>query len=249
MNEMMNNENISQADFERIEKYITRKMKGIEKVNFEKELHTDPVLKAKFDELKGIIEGIEKAELKAKLEQIHTEAEAQGENGFRKKSRFNRIYLSTAASVIIIVFITTLLFLRPKEHERLFTQYFKSDPGLVTAMSSTDVNYEFERGMVDYKSGEYQSAIDRWTPLLAKSPENDTLNYFLGTANLELKDTEPAIDRLKKVTKEPQSKFFNEAHWYLALAYILENQIEDAALVLKNTNHPSKKELLNKLDK
>jgi tetratricopeptide (TPR) repeat protein len=111
------------------------------------------------------------------------------------------------------------------------------------------MNYEFERGMVDFKLEHYQSAIDRWEPLLTENPANDTLNYFLGTAYLELKNTEPAIARLKKVTEKPQSKFINEAHWYLALAYILENRTEDAVKILENTNHPSKAELLNKLNR
>ena len=249
MNDMVNKENISQAEFERIEKYIMLKMTETEKTEFDNELRTDPELKAKFEELKYIIEGIEKVALKEELEQIHARSEAQDEKGFRKKSGLNRNYFSIAASVIIVALISTMLFLRPKENERLFADYFESDPGLVTAMSSNDIDYEFERGMVDYKSGEYKAAIDRWKPLLAENPANDTLNYFLGTAHLELNNTGLAIARLKEVTKEPQSRFFNEAHWYLALAYLLENKTEDAFKALEKTSHPSKKELLSKLDK
>jgi len=33
--------------------------------------------------------------------------------------------------------------------------YYKADPGLLTAMSSA-ISYEFDRGIVDYKSANYQ---------------------------------------------------------------------------------------------
>jgi tetratricopeptide (TPR) repeat protein len=239
-------DDISPSDLERFESYIAHKMKGDEKVNFEKELINDPLLKAKFNEIKNIIEGIEKIEFKNKLEQIHREMDV-GKDRPGNKFIFNWKYLSVAASVLVIALISIFIFNQPKKNEKLFADYFKSDPGLVTAMSNRDMNYEFERGMIDYKSEKYQSAIDRWEQLLAENIANDTLNYFLGTAYLELKNPEPAITRLKKVTENPQSKFIDEAYWYLALAYILENRTEDAVMVLENTNHPSKEELLKKL--
>ena len=98
------------------------------------------------------------------------------------------------------------------------------------------------------KCGDYQSAIDRWNLLLAKDSASDTLNYFLGTAYLELKNTKPAIVMLTRVTEIPQSKFVNEAYWYLALAYILEDRKEDAISALRKTNHPLKTELITKLE-
>ena len=39
-------------------------------------------------------------------------------------------------------------------HQKLFAQFYQEDPGLITAMSS-EGQYEFDRAMVDYKSGNY----------------------------------------------------------------------------------------------
>ena len=246
---MNHKQDISQTDFERIEKYLINAMAGDEKINFEIELNTDPVLKAKFDELKSIMEGIEKIELKETLNQFHREMEENGNGSKVRKLHFNWKPLTVAASVIVLAVVSVLYYNRPDTNERLFAGYYKTDPGLVTAMSATDMNYEFERGMVDFKSGEYQSAIDRWEPLLSKNPASDTLNYFLGTSYLELKNTTKAISRLKKVTEIPQSKFLSDAYWYLALAYVLENRKEDAIQALNKTNHPLKPKLLTKLEK
>jgi len=118
----------------------------------------------------------------------------------------------------------------------------------VTAMSSKGIDYEFERGMVDFKSGEFQSAVNRWEALLAGNPNSDTLNYFLGTAYLELGYSAQAIQNLHKVSENSQSKFVDDANWYLALAYILEDKKDEARQALIRTNHPLKAELLNQLD-
>lgn len=241
-------QDISQAEFERIEKFITKQMTDQEKVNFKKELKGNLLFKAKFDEIINITEGIERAELKEMLDKFHQEMGEQEKNHPAKPIFLNRKFLSVAASVLIIVVISTLLLVRPNKNQRLFAEYFSSDPGLVTAMSAKDKHYEFERGMVDFKTENYLEAVNRWEPLSAANPANDTLNYFLGVAYLELKKTDSAIVRLERATTVSQSKFINEAYWYLALAYILENRKEDAANALQNTNHPSKTKLLNELN-
>lgn len=241
-------QDISQDEFDRIEKFITHQMTEKEKANFEKEVNTNPLFKAKFDEIKDITEGIERAELKEMLDKFHQEMEEQEKNHRKKLFFLNRKFLSVAASFLIIVFISTLLLVRPNKNQRLFAEYFSSDPGLVTAMSAKDKHYEFERGMVDFKTKNYNDAVNRWAPLASANPANDTLNYFLGVAYLELEETDSAIVRLEKATTVSQSKFINEAYWYLALAYILENRKEDAANALQNTNHPSKTKLLNELN-
>ena len=243
---MNQKQEISQADFERIEKYLSNKMAEDEKLDFEKELIVDSVLKSKFDELKALLEGVEKVEFKEVLNQFHQEMEAENKNQ-GEQVWFNRKSLLVAASVLIIAIISVLYFNKPKNNEQLFAQFYKTDPGLVTAMSSKEMDYEFERGMVDFKSGEIQSAIERWNPLLAENPASDTLNYFLGVADLELKNTSQAIQRLQNVAGNPQSKFADDANWYLALAYILEDRKTEAVRALNQTSHASKEDLLNQL--
>ncbi len=238
---------ISQADFERIEKYIFNQMMEDEKIRFENELKTNPVLKSKYNGVKDIIEGIESAGMKEKLNQFHSEMEER--KGYGNMFRFNWKPFSIAASVVIVTVVSILFYTRPTANERLFNEYYNTDPGLVTAMSAKGMNYEFERGMVDYKTGDFQLAIDRWEPLLAENPSNDTLNYFLGISYLELRNTPEAIPRLEKVAEKTQGKFTDEANWYLALAYLLEGQKNDAIRALNNTDYPLKPELLTQLEK
>lgn len=247
--EMDHKKNISQAEFERIEKYLLNQMNAEDKLDFEKELSEDSDLQEKLEEIKTLTEGIEKLELMESLNQFHREMKEEENTAPQKIIRFNWKPFSVAASVILIAAISILYYNRPDRNERLFTKYYTTDPGLVTAMSANEDNYEFERGMVDFKSGKFQLAIDRWEPLLANNPTGDTLNYFLGTSYLELQNTAKAISRLEKVTENPESKFLNDAWWYLALAYTRDGDKDKAIMALRKTNHSAKNELLNQLEK
>lgn len=133
--------------------------------------------------------------------------------------------------------------IRPDANERLFASYYQADPGLVTAMGSSG-EYAFDRGMVDYKIGEFAAAIQRWEALLPEKPGNDTLNYFLGTAHLGLKNTTPAKQYLDSVAKQESSPFREDAFWYLALVNILDKDYEAAMLNLHKSNHPKKADLM-----
>lgn len=243
---MTNINNISQEEFERIEAYILNKMPAVERKRFEAGLKADSEMNKKFLEMKDILDGIEETALRNKLQQYHEELQNDKTRNFKKDARFNWRPLLAAASILLIVVVSMVL-LNGDKNDRLFAQFFNPDPGLVTAMSSHSDNYEFERGMVDYKTGNYEAALERWQPLLTKRPDSDTLNYFFGSAYMIKRQAGEAIPYFKKVTQNVQSQFLNDAYWYLALAYLKQDKTTDAVKALSHTNHPKKEELLNKL--
>jgi tetratricopeptide (TPR) repeat protein len=82
---------------------------------------------------------------------------------------------------------------------------------------------------------------------LAEKPENDTLNYFIGSAHLALKDVKIAQSYLEKVTRLPEGRFSQEAYWYLALSYLSEGEFELAKKALAKSDHPDKEALMEAL--
>ncbi|MFB6341678.1 tol-pal system YbgF family protein [Saccharicrinis sp. FJH62] len=238
--------NISQAEFERLESYILNRMDQDEKTKLEAELQHDPVLMEKYTEIRQLMECIEEVEIREKMDQFHEEIERNQKNGRTKKLfLFSRAF-AVAASVIILLVLLVYLFMRPDRNQRLYAGFYQPDPGLVTAMSSSS-DYEFDRAMVDFKIGNYKAAIKRWEPLLESRPESDTLNYFIGSAYLAENDAASAIPKFKKVAQNPKSDFRNDANWYLALAYLLNDENDKAKEILKQTSHPRKDELLRKI--
>jgi tetratricopeptide (TPR) repeat protein len=249
-----NNNHISQEEFEKFERYILGHMEEQERIAFENEIATDRILSQKLEDIKVILEGVEEAAFRNNLDEIHQELQKDSsEPTVPKKPIDKNVKLipwktfSIAASLFFMAgFFAWLLLFKSDPNERLFMAYYQADPGLVTAMSS-EANYEFDRGMVDYKSGLYPEALQRWELLLEEKPDNDTLNYFVGSAHLAMKETKKAQYYLQKVMQLHEGRFSQDAYWYLALSYLSDGETELAKKTLEKSDHPDKEALLEAL--
>ncbi len=216
-------------------------MSADEQAAFEAGLQHDDQLRAKFEEARLLFTGIAEAGLKDKLPAFHQNVPA---GTATKPRRFGWIRIAAAAAVLVVV--AALFLSRTPEHEKIYADFYEADPGLSTAMGTTD-DYAFHRGMIDYKTGNYAGAIEQWRPLLTASPASDTLNYYTGLAFLGMKKTDSTTYYLQRVAALSGSAFQQEARWYQALALIRENRKEEAIRVLEQANHPGKEKLLSRL--
>lgn len=244
---MDTSDNISQQEFERIESYILGLMTDEEKKSFEAELNLDPKLRANVKDLKVLLQDVERASLKESMDEYHAELKATPVVPMLPHKQFNWKPLAIAASVLFLLAISLWVFLgNSNENEKLYTAYYQPDPGMVTAMGLPS-NYEFDRGMVDYKTGDYQAAITRWEKLLAEKPDNDTLNYFLGSAFLAIDDTELAKSYLEKTSLMESSIFQKEASWYMGLSLLKSGNNTEAIKYLQKSGRDEAAELVEKL--
>ncbi|MCS4435755.1 tetratricopeptide repeat protein [Aquiflexum gelatinilyticum] len=245
---MDSNNLYSQQEFERIESYILGLMTEEEKLSFESELKIDQNLKTRYEDIKVLLQEVELASLKDSMEVFHAELKSSTPVGpINSKKPFTWKPLAVAASLLFLLAITLWVFLgNTNENEKLFTAYYQPDPGMVTAMG-TNSNYEFDRGMVDYKTGDYQAAITRWEKLLAQKPHNDTLNYFLGSALLAVGDDKLALPFLQKTLETESGIFLKEASWYLGLAYLKSGNNAEALKYLQNSGREEAAEIIEKL--
>lgn len=228
---MKNNWNISEEEFEHIEKYHLGSLTAEETLRFEKEMDTSVEFAQKAKEVGHLIKGIETATLQGTLNTFHESFETVQTVDREKNDKSNRaasrIPIYAIAAVLIVVFGLLWFFNSDTPSEKLFAKHFIPDPGLPTNMGEVD-NFKFYDGMVSYKQDDYETALKKWNPLLNERPENDTLNYFIGVAYLANGDEEEAILQLKKlITSKPQS-FKNEASYYLGLAYLKVENLEEA---------------------
>lgn len=113
---------------------------------------------------------------------------------------------------------------------------------------SSHQNYSFNEAMVDYKQENYSVAIEKWLLLLYKSPENDTLIYFLGAAYLAEGQTSEAIVYLDKIEKEQNSVFQKDAAYYRALLHLKNKNPDSAVHSLKNAPSNKNRQLLNEIE-
>ncbi|WP_418638281.1 tetratricopeptide repeat protein [Winogradskyella sp.] len=239
---------ITQEEFEKIEAYLNNQLSSAELVAFEKSLKTDTDFKTKVDDIKTVLLGIETQALKEQLNVFHDEIAKTPSNTQAKNTKIHTINwkrLLVAAALIIAA--GSIWILKDNSNEHLYVKYFSPDPGLPTMMSSTD-NYAFYDAMVNYKQGDYKTAISKWETLQKTKPNNDTLSYFIGVAYLANKNEKIAIPLLEKVSKNPEFALVNDAYYYLGLAYLKAENIKKAKASLQNSTIDNSKALLSELN-
>lgn len=238
---MKDNSNITQELLETVERYYNNTMSDQERNDFERRLHNEPQFKLLVEDIKTLILGVENQSLKEQLDTFHKDIP---ETNHKTSSSFFSLRKLAAAAVIVFAISGFWWFSTP-QHERLYSSHFTPDPGLPTAMSG-DSNFEFYDAMVNYKQGDFETAIEKWDAI---HPKGDTLNYFLGVAHLANQDQDQAIPFLKKSIDNPKFPLINDAHLYLGLAYLKEGKIELAKKNLILSNIKKSKDILSELDK
>lgn len=228
---------IPPEDLEQMEAYLSGSMSPEQHTAFSARLQTDTSLQ----EIRLLITGIREASLTEKLNSFHSQT---GKTYAIAPKRIRTYWMAAAALVILIAATAVLLW--NNGDDKLMASYFTPDPGLATTMSAGD-NYAFNRGMVDYKTGKYNEAIEAWRPLIAVNAGNDTLHYFSGVSFLALQKADSAEHHLLKVWNNNNSSFRPDAGWYLALALLHQGKKAEARSFLEKTSHPKKEELLSRI--
>ncbi len=227
---------------ELIDAYLLGALDVDAQADFNERMKLFPDFRILVEEQKTLIRGVEENTLKNALDDYHSEIGEEPEKKWRSPS-----WLALAASFLILISVSTWAILSSgNSSEKIFAANFKPDPGLPTTMS-TSSNYDFFYGMVRYKRKEYAEAISSWEPLYAANPENDTVVYFLGVANLANGNARQAEKYLQSAKEKPESAFYEDAQYYLALALIKENKIEEAKEILTNSTSSASILLLKEL--
>ena len=245
---MNRNLDIPAETFTQIESYLLQTMSAAQQQQFEAALANDILLQEQTKQVQLVILGIKEAVLTEQLDNYHQDLQ-KTTTPVKKIGTTNWKPLLAAASLLLILTTAGWIFYhQTHQNETIYANYFKPDPGLITAMSSSD-NYVFDKAMVDYKTGNYTEAITAWKGLQNQQPASDTLDYFIGVSLLANEKPADAIPYLQRVTKQETSYFLQDANWYLGLALVNEKRINEAVIYLKKSNHPDREKLLSQLKK
>lgn len=244
-------ENISNKELDAIERYLRGEMNDQELTGFKQRLAKNEELQKATADYGLLMEGVETAVLKSRLDDFHAELESADDNSNESLSDPNKsrplIKFLAAATLLLAVGLAAWFFaFQQSSQEQLFADYFEPDPGLITPMSSTD-QYLFYTGMIDYKRENYEEAISTWEPLLEMKPESDSLNYFIGVAHLALGEATEALPHLQASVETTGSVFRDEAYFYLGLAYLKEGSEDSAFNALEKSGDDRATKLLTEL--
>ncbi len=232
----------NQETQEHIDAYFLGKLDEAALADFNERMKTYPDFRVMVEEQRLLFKSVEEYNLRNSLDGYHDEIEEEPE-----KKSLSLGWLAIAASFLILIGVASwAIFNSGNSPEKVFAANFKPDPGLPTTMG-TSSEYEFYYGMVNYKRKEYDEAISRWEPIYGANPENDTLVYFLGVANLADGNARQAKKYLQMAKKKTESAFYEDAKYYLALSLLKENNIEEAIETLKNSSSSANISLLQQI--
>ena len=243
---MSYDEDITQEELEQVERYLQNEMSHDEAEAFATKIGQNENLSRKVNEVRLTILGIREAALSERLDHYHDDVKQ-----VHKKESRRMLFpgkWAIAASVAVIVALSAWwISQRTNTDQRLYSAYYRPDPGLMTLMSSETSSYTFEKAMVEYKNGEYDKALKAWGTLLSKAPHNDTLLYFIGAASQAKSDETAAIEYLQQVAADSNSVFQKDAFWYLGLAYLNIGEKRKAIDNLERSEHPQSIALIDAL--
>ncbi len=240
--------NITQEEFERIEAYLNNSLSKGDLQIFENRLENEEGFAAKVEDIKTVLTGIETQALKEQLNEFHEDIATQEKDNIQFNPKVKSLqWRKIAVAAALIIAAGSFWFLNRNSNNQLYADFYSPDPGLPTTMSSTN-KYEFYEAMVAYKQGHYNEALNTWTNQLKTKVDNDTLNYFVGSALLADKKERKAISYLEEVTKQDNSVFRSEAFYYLGLAYLKNNNTVKAIEYLDKSDFTKAKDLLKKLN-
>ena len=132
------------------------------------------------------------------------------------------------AAIFITVIGIGSFFIEKSNSVDYYSKYTEKDLGLPVFMS-IDQN-KLDNWMLDYKEENFEIALKEGEQLAKDYPKNDTINYYLGIIQLELKQHENALKSFNKI-KNKESIYFEKAR-FLKCIGLLETDKEKAKIEL-----------------
>ncbi len=149
--------------------------------------------------------------------------------------RFVRIrsiirFSAVAAILVLMVVIGRGVSFSPPDSDELFNTYFSPYQNLVTIKG--DGENKLSKAMLYYDVKDYDSAIILFKTILADDSGQLEKVFYLGNALLAVAEADSAIVYFKK-SLAGQDRFADAAQWYLALAYVKNDELANAEVLLK----------------
>lgn len=207
-----------------IEKYFSNRLTEAELKMFKTLYSSDIEFKKEVEFLKNIktvSEKEEDAQFKDQLNTYESEFSSKGKVLLKKWIK----PLVAVAAILLIAFCIQFFWNREINEETLFSNYFEPSKNVsAPIVRSEDEQNIMTNAFIIYSEKEYENALSLFEKAYAFN-KNSELLFYEGNALLALGKTNDAI------TKFEQHLMFsdiltNRSHWYLALAYLKNKDLE-----------------------
>lgn len=169
----------------------------------------------------------ERARIKATLKQFESNT---------TKQPFRRKYFAWIAAATTITFILIALnqYTQKPKPSALFQQFYTGYPNIIapTERSNSEIDSLTKAAFIAYDQQEFNEAIKRFK-ILQVQQNKDYVLFYIGICYLELKNSKAAIEVFKQAI-ERNNNYSLTAQWYLALAYLQNNEPNLALEIIRD---------------
>ncbi|MDY8138477.1 hypothetical protein [Aquimarina sp. 2201CG5-10] len=215
----------TQEIFEKIEGYLAKTLSQEERAAFEKELSINPELENEVEKhriLHQTLSDQDTLDFKEKLIKISKEIKEEEQIKSTNKSFFS--YWKIAASIIVLLGIGAILWSTIEPGDKmtdLYLSYYVAYP--VEDATRGGTKDDLDAIMTDYVKKNYDKVINalETSPLLS---DKEQLRLYLGNSFLNNNQEEKAILQFQNI--QADSRFYEDANWYLALTYLKLGEVK-----------------------
>lgn len=248
---------LSTEEIASIHAYLYDEVPAAERMAFEHRLDNEPEWRAKVEEVRLLVLGVQEAILADDLGKWQVDLASTANNApeagiatDRRPVPLYRRWWVAASLILLAAAATWAIWPKADTPARLYAAFYQPDIGLPVEMSAADESrYRFYDGMISYKEGNYADALAKWSESRASAPASDTLAYYRAMAHMGLGNILAAKPLLETVAERSQTVFHADAAWYLALCSLHLGDADQAIGYLRQIpNDDRARELLNRLE-
>ena len=241
---------------ERIEAYVMGQMNKTDRDAFEIEIQSDSALADAVELHRLLLMGLGDKDRNLFREQVSQVIKTQQRDQAQvKRMEPRRILWFVAAVAIALIGFFAWFVIEPKvQPDKLYAEYFEPYP-VYQVSRSEDHEPQFQEAMELYGLERYAEAGDILRNLeLSQDQQQQSVRFYLAITMLHENKLEEAQTILKEMIGRSDSKFSEQATWYLALAHLKTNEKSAAIQLLGELSDAPGRfgklstELLDKLD-
>lgn len=141
---------------------------------------------------------------------------------------FGLVRIGIIAATVIILWITGNFIFYAKSHgESIYEAYYHPYPNILTPAKHQD-EMDYTAVMKLYENGEYSACLKALETVIVEDTDNVGLQFYYAICQLELGNTDFAIADFEYIKHLNDPIFSLPSTWYLSLAYLKLDQIEEA---------------------
>lgn len=247
--------------YKKIDQYLNNELEGVDLEEFERQLKEDKNLAKEVALIRDVEEAVEDryldTEFAPKLRKMGkeyfkedktTELSPPNINAITSKPTSNNrlttilfvgsiiigallwIYFTATPTVIPIEQTTPEV-----ETEQIFAANFQPYAVDNLQRSGTSGDSDYQTAIEAYQVKDYATAIPILEQALVATPNDSDIKMLLGNSYLGTKSgqAQAAVDLFKPLAADESSLYIEQAEWYLALAYLQNNQVAEAQALLE----------------